>query len=58
MGIRACLAFRAYRHSSSNQGFDFLGMVVALGMQSFGHFHGYPAAPPTHFSEQVLVWKL
>ena len=32
---RACLAFRASRHSSSNQGFDFLGMVVALGMQSF-----------------------
>ena len=32
---RAHLAFRASRHSSSNQGFDFLGMVVALGMQSF-----------------------
>ena len=32
---RARLAFRASRHSSSNQGFDFLGMVVALGMQSF-----------------------
>ena len=28
-------AFRASRHSSSNQGFDFLGMVVAVGMQSF-----------------------
>ena len=33
---RARLAFRASRHSSSNQVFDFLGMVVALGMQSFG----------------------
>ena len=33
---RAHLAFRASRHSSSNQGFDFLWMVVALGMQSFG----------------------
>ena len=32
---KARLAFRASRHSSSNQGFDFLGMVVALGMQSF-----------------------
>ena len=32
---RARQAFRASRHSSSNQGFDFLGMVVALGMQSF-----------------------
>ena len=32
---RARLAFRASRHSSSNQGFDFLGMVVALGMLSF-----------------------
>ena len=32
---RAHLAFRASRHSSSNQGFDFLRMVVALGMQSF-----------------------
>ena len=32
---RALLAFRASRHSSSNQGFDFLGMVVALGMHSF-----------------------
>ena len=32
---RARLAFRASRHFSSNQGFDFLGMVVALGMQSF-----------------------
>ena len=31
----AHLAFRASRHSSSNQGFDFLGMVVALGMLSF-----------------------
>ena len=31
----ARLAFRASRHSSSNQGFDFLGMVVALWMQSF-----------------------
>ena len=31
---KARLAFRASRHSSSNQGFDFLGMVVALGMQS------------------------
>ena len=32
---RARLAFRASRNSSSNQGFDFLGMVVALGMLSF-----------------------
>ena len=32
---RALLALRASRHSSSNQGFDFLGMVVALGMHSF-----------------------
>ena len=32
---RARLAFRASQHSSSNQGFNFLGMVVALGMQSF-----------------------
>ena len=32
---RARLAFRASRHSSSKQGFDFLGMVVALGMLSF-----------------------
>ena len=32
---RARLAFRASRHSSSNQGFDFFGMVVALGMLSF-----------------------
>ena len=32
---RAHLAFRASRHSPSNQGFDFLGMVVALGMLSF-----------------------
>ena len=32
---RARLAFRDSRHSSSNQGFDFSGMVVALGMQSF-----------------------
>ena len=29
------LAFKASRHSSSNQGFDFLGIVVALGMLSF-----------------------
>ena len=120
---RVRLAFRASRHSSSNQGFDFLVLFVALGMQSFaalvmcwtkeckgsasssissemlskhtswncsqlalaktqwegsqlgcrlslplmvgsksvwnnGHYHGYPAAPPTHFSEQVPVWKL
>ena len=33
---RACLAFRASRHSSSNQGFDFLGMVVALGCSHLG----------------------
>ena len=32
---RARLAFRASRYSSSNQGFDFLGMVVVLGMLSF-----------------------
>ena len=32
---RTPLAFRASRHSSSNQGFDFLGIVVALGMLSF-----------------------
>ena len=32
---RARLAFRASRHSSSNQGFDFLGMLVSLGMQPF-----------------------
>ena len=32
---RARLVFRASRHSSSNQGFDCLGMVVALGIQSF-----------------------
>ena len=31
----ARLAFGASRHSSSNQGFDFLGMVLALGMLSF-----------------------
>ena len=117
---RALLAFRASRHSSSYQGFDFLGMVVALGMQSpaalimcltkeckgtasssissemlskhtswncsqlalekpswrdhslvvslplmvgsksvwdNGHCHGYRVGPPTHFSEQVLVWR-
>ena len=30
----ARLAFRASRNSSSTQGFDFLGMVVALGMLS------------------------
>ena len=29
------LAFRASPHSSSNQGFDFLGIVVALGMLQF-----------------------
>ena len=33
--VELLLAFRASRHSSSNQGFDFFGMVVALGMQSF-----------------------
>ena len=32
---RARLAFRASWHSSSNQRFDFLGMVVALGTLSF-----------------------
>ena len=31
---RAPLAFRASRHSLSNQGFDFLGMVVALGIST------------------------
>ena len=114
------LAFRASRHSSSNQGFHFLGIVVALGMLSFAalvmistkqckgsassrmsslmpskhrswncsqltletpnvkdhssvvsllmmvgsklvwdndHCHGYRAAPPKHFSGQVLVWR-
>ena len=35
LSSRALLAFRASRHSSSNQGFVFLGMVVALGMHSF-----------------------
>ena len=32
---RARLASRASQHSLSNQGFDFFGMVVALGMPSF-----------------------
>ena len=32
---RALLAFRASRHSSSNQRFDFLGMVVDPGMYLF-----------------------
>ena len=33
--VQARLAFRSSSHSSSNQRFDFLGMVVALGMLSF-----------------------
>ena len=32
---RTHLAFRACQHSTSNQGFDFLGMVIALRMLSF-----------------------
>ena len=42
----ARLAFRASRHSSSNQGFDFLGMVVALGMLSFAALVKWPTSVP------------
>ena len=117
--VQVSPSLQGFQHSSSNQGFDFFGMVVALGMLSFaalvmsstkeckgsasnvssvifskhrslncsksalentqwdgmdhssvvslrlmvrskslwdnGHCHGYQAAPPMHFSGQVLV---
>ena len=49
-------AFRASRHSSSNQGFDFLGMVVALGLDWIGLDLFNDDTPPSgHISRPTQV---